>query len=130
MIDWQDKPNIISDPVEGPFFIVKSPDGNTLVPLGVTNEGSLTINDVPIEGSELGDTVEPDYNPTTGLLEKLTTKSGGNIVKEELLTWSQGKITQVSTKYYNNQGVLIKTITEAMTYKGNGQIQTITKTVS
>jgi hypothetical protein len=125
---WTDKPNMISDPVEGPFFAIQSPDGSKILPLGLTNEGVLTVDDVPLN-TESSTSDVPVYD-SNGNLISLTSMNGSQKVKEELLTYSGGKITQLVTKYYDSSEVLNKTITEDITYKGNGQVLSITKTVT
>jgi hypothetical protein len=50
-------------------------------------------------------------------------------IREELYTYTSGKITKVITKQYDNAGVLKMTMTEDYTYSGN-KISIITRTKS
>lgn len=128
------RPQFIFGASDSPELCVYSSDGSKCVSIGLTDDGTLTANGVPILTEEVIGFDEYVYDDNAKLSMKTSwvNNSKTQKIKEEqyAYVWGPGwRLSVLTTKYYSG-GILVKTITESITYDSNGKISTVTRTVA
>ena len=123
-------PEFEFDATNGPFIKIKS-DNGTVRNVGLTDDGSLTCDGHPVIEQE--DTSYDEYVYSGNYLSVKTiwvdnTKT--QKIKEESYTYTANRMSQLTTDYYDANGVKFKTVTEVLTYNTKNQLESIDRTVS
>ena len=126
-------PSFDFDSVNGPFIYIISPDGNTTRKLGLTNDGTVTCDGQPLIEQE--DTSYEEYTYTGSLLTgRIIWTDNGKTqkIKEEVISYTANRTSQIVTDYYDGSGVKFKTVTEVLSYnnQNQNQLESIDRTVS
>lgn len=115
---------------DGPFFYLVSPDGSKQYKLGLTNDGIVTADNIPIFTNEDVGYEEYIYDnqgrTSTAIFWTDNTKTVK--LREYLTTYASNRIESLVTKIYVS-GILVRTITENYTYTVN-RLTSKTRTIS